>query len=410
MITLRDYQVDAVKKGKSILRQYRLLFLAMQVRTGKTLTALSMCSGAKNVLFITKKIAIDSIEADYAKGEFDFYIEVINYESLSKISDQKWSVIITDESHGMGAFPKASKRAKDVKALFKKNPEAYHILLSGTPTPESYSQIYHQLWVNPNTPFIEYPNFYKWSHYFVNIKDRKIAYGRIIKDYSDANKQLIGKFIKHLVVSVTQKEADFKSEIRETILTVPMSAKTHKICDELLEHRLYIDDDIEIIADTPVKLQSKLHQLFSGTIKNDDGTRTIIDTSKAEFVKDTFKGQKIAIFYKFIAELQLLKETFGDNLCTDLETFDSTDKNIALQIVSGREGISLRNAKSLVFYNIDFSATSYWQGRDRMTTKDRLVNDVYWIFSQAGIEEKIYKTVLGKKTYTNYYFKRDYLK
>jgi len=120
MITLRDYQADIVKRGKSILREYRLLYLAMEVRTGKTLTALSMCTGAKNVLFITKKIAIDTILEDYDKGEFKFHIEVINYESLSKIPDLKWDVIITDEAHGMGAFPKASKRAKDVKALLKK--------------------------------------------------------------------------------------------------------------------------------------------------------------------------------------------------------------------------------------------------------------------------------------------------
>ena len=31
----------------------------------------------------------------------------------------------------------------------------------------------------------------------------------------------------------------------------------------------------------------------------------------------------------------------------------------------------------LEYYNIDFSATSYWQSRDRMTTKNRLESDVY---------------------------------
>jgi hypothetical protein len=71
--------------------------------------------------------------------------------------------------------------------------------------------------------------------------------------------------------------------------------------------------------------------------------------------------------------------------------------NIALQIVSGREGISLKNADYLVYYNIDFSATSYWQSKDRMTTKDRLNNNVYWIFAKDGIEYDIYKAVTKKK-------------
>ena len=92
-----------------------------------------------------------------------------------------------------------------------------------------------------------------------------------------------------------------------------------------------------------------------------------------------------------------------------LEEFNSTDKNIALQIVSGREGISLRKAMALVYYNIDFSATSYWQSRDRMTTKERLQNKVYWVFSKNGIENDIYKAVVKKKDYTLKHFKRDLL-
>jgi len=116
---------------------------------------------------------------------------------------------------------------------------------------------------------------------------------------------------------------------------------------------------------------------------------------------------KIGIFYKFKEELNALKSIYGDNLCTDLETFNTTKKSIALQIVSGREGISLKEAKILVYYNIDFSATSYWQSRDRMTTKERLKNDVYWIFSRGGIEADIYKAVTKKKDYTLRHFNRD---
>ena len=80
-----------------------------------------------------------------------------------------------------------------------------------------------------------------------------------------------------------------------------------------------------------------------------------------------------------------------------------------MQIVSGREGISLRKAEALVYYNIDFSATSYWQSRDRMTTKDRKYNKIYWVFSKGGIEKQIYKSVLNKKDYTLKHFKKDLL-
>ena len=77
--------------------------------------------------------------------------------------------------------------------------------------------------------------------------------------------------------------------------------------------------------------------------------------------------------------------------------------------MSGREGISLRQAVALVYYNIDFSATSYWQSRDRMTTQDRRESDIYWVFADRGIETKIYKAVSNKKDYTLSHFRNDVL-
>ena len=134
----------------------------------------------------------------------------------------------------------------------------------------------------------------------------------------------------------------------------------------------------------------------------------VIDDSKGVFIKDYFKGKKIGIFYKFKAEYDLLKSVFGDELTNDISEFNEKNKNIALQIVSGREGISLRKADYLIFFNIDFSATSYWQARDRLTTMDRLNNEVFWIFSEGGIEEKIYNTVVKKKDFTTSIFKKEY--
>ena len=44
-----------------------------------------------------------------------------------------------------------------------------------------------------------------------------------------------------------------------------------------------------------------------------------------------------------------------------------------------------------------------------MTTKERLENDVYWVFANKGIEDKIYKAVTKKKDYTLSHFKKDLL-
>jgi SNF2 family DNA or RNA helicase len=406
---LRDYQKKIAEKSIAIIKERGFVYLAMEVRTGKTLTSLSIAQALdkKSVLFITKKKAISSIDNDYNLLNPKFYLHTINYESLHKISkDLKFDMIVVDEAHSIGAFPKPSKRAVDVASLIYNN-RADVILMSGTPTPESYSQIYHQVFGIRNNPFNGFRNFYGFARQYVNIKERMINSLRI-RDYSEGYQSIMDA-MKPYMIAYSQKEAGFKVVTNEKVLYVDMLQTTYNLAEEL-QRRLVIEGKDEIVlADTPVKLMMKLHQIYSGTVKFESGQSMVIDNSKAKFIRKFFHGMKIGIFYKFKAELEALKGVYGDALTTELSVFEDTDKNIALQIVSGREGISLKKASALVYYNIDFSATSYWQSRDRMTTKDRLENDVYWMFSRGGIEKKIYKAVTNKKDYTLSHFKKDLL-
>jgi hypothetical protein len=279
--------------------------------------------------------------------------------------------------------------------------------MSGTPTPESYSQMYHQVYVSPRNPFSKYKNFYRFCDSYVDVFT-KIINGLLINDYSKGRKDVLIK-MKPYTIRYTQKEAGFKVKTTEKVLYVEMEKTTYSLAKSLSKNLVVEGKDEVILADTPVKLMMKLHQIYSGTVKFESGKAQVLDHSKAHFIRSKFANVKIGIFYKFKAELKALKSAYGDDLTTDLEEFNETDKSIALQIVSGREGISLRKARYLVYYNIDFSATSYWQSKDRMTTKERLKNDVYWIFSKRGIEDGIYKTVLNKKDYTLNHFRKDLL-
>lgn len=410
MVEFRDYQKDIISQAERILKVNRFVYLAMEVRTGKTLTSLGAANnmvGVNNVLFVTKKKAISSIENDYNLLKPRYEITIINYESLHKISKTGWDLIVVDEAHGLGAFPKPSSRAKKIKELIQFN-NPYVIFLSGTPTPESYSQMYHQIYGLPNNPFSKYSNFYKFAKDWVYVVQRKIN-GFNVNDYS-SGKEAIIRMMKPYTISYTQKQAGFESSIDEQILRVRMRPITYTLCNAIKKDLVIEGEDEVILADTGAKLMSKMHQLYSGTVKFESGNSKVIDTSKADFIKFKFEGKKIGVFYKFKEELNALKSVFGNDLCTELSDFDSGDYSvIALQIVSGREGISLRNADFIVFYNIDFSATSYWQARDRMTTKDRKHNKVFWIFSEFGIEDKIYRAVSSKKDYTLKHFKNDLL-
>lgn len=402
---LRNYQKELANKGVTILTVHGIVYLAMEVRTGKTLTALEIANlyGSKNVLFITKKKAIKSIEKDYKDFGYTFNLTVINNESLHLLHGE-YDLLISDEHHRNGAFPKPNKVTQLIKQKYANLPM---IFLSGTPHPESYSQIFHQFWISNNTPFGYYSNFYKWAKDFVIEKKKYLGYANV-NDYSQAKMEIIKPIIEKYFIRFTQKEAGFETSVNENILYCDMLDITYNVAKQLKKDKVVQGVFETILADTGVKEMSKLHQIYSGTVKFESGKSAILDHSKGFFIKDKFEGEKIAIFYKFKEEFNLLKEVFGELLTDDLSEFDNSNKNIALQIVSGREGISLAKAKYLVYFNIDFSAVSYWQSRDRLTTMERTANDVYWIFSKGGIESKIYKAVSNKKDFTLSVFKKTY--
>jgi len=411
MKQLRDYQVRIANDATDILKRKGFVYLACQVRVGKTLMALETCKlfKAKKVLFITKIKAFSSIEQDYWDFKYLNYFDltIINKESIHKIETNDFDIIVCDEAHGLfGTYPKPNEFTKIYRKRFFEIPV---ILLSGTMNPESYSQLFHQFWICKYAPFKEYKNFYQWANEYVDIKLKYLGYAQV-KDYSNARKKDFWHHIRYHILTFTQAEAGFTTDVKENILKVKMKPITYAITERLIKDLVVTSASSgkQIIADTGVKLQQKIHQLFSGTIKYEDGTTQVIDDTKAVFIKDKFKGKKIAIFYNFVAELDMLKQTFGNDLTTDLNEFNATNKNIALQIVSGREGISLAKADYLIFLNLQFSAVSFWQSRDRLTTMERKSNEIFWIFAENGIEERIYKRVLDKKDFTLSCFKKDF--
>lgn len=416
MITLRHEQRQTVDKAKPILQEKKIVYLAAEVRTGKNIMSFTLAyeMGWKRVCFITKKNAIEGVQKDYAQLAFFPVCIITNFEQVIKLLNvYQFDGFIIDESHANGAFPKPSQRTKNIRELVGHKPV---ILMSGTPTPESPSQIYHQFWISQFGPFQRYTNFYKWARDFVDVKKRFIN-GFPVNDYSKAKEAEITATIEPYMVRLSQQDAGFTSYVEEQILWVDIDQRLYKLMEVLKKHKYYkMKNGDEIIADTPVKLQSLFHQISSGTVnitkvenEKEVKIKHILDESKAWFIKSKFAGQKIAIFYKFIAEGNLLRKVFPNNTESPDE-FNKYDHLVYIkQIVSGREGVNLSTADALIMYNIDFSATSYWQGRARMQTKDRVKESkLFWIFSKHGIEKFVHKAVVKKQNYTKAFFVKDF--
>ena len=154
-----------------------------------------------------------------------------------------------------------------------------------------------------------------------------------------------------------------------------------------------------ILADSAVKLMSKQHQLGSGTIIFDSGNTGIIDNSKAIYIKENFNG-KLAIFYYFKQELEMLLDIFKDKATTDLKEFNTTDKHFIGQQYSSAMGVNLSKADKLIYLNFGFSGTNFVQSLDRLTIKERKETEVYFILAKNTLDYNILKVVEQKKNFT----------
>ena len=405
---LRDYQERISDEAVKRLNDFGLCYLAMECRTGKTLTALATAQkyNAKRVLFLTKLKAIASVKDDYNALAPNYEIEIINYESAHKLNGQ-FDFIILDEAHCLGAYPRPSKRTEQVKSICSNSPVLF---LSGTPTPESYSQLYHQLWVCDRSPFSRFVNFYKWAKDgYVDVRQKKVN-GYSINDYSRANSVKITEAVKHQFLSYSQEDAGFSCNIVERELPCHMSWETRSLIRDLKRKRiLELTDGSVVLGDTPAKLISKLHQLSGGTVIAEDDTHLIVDESKALRIRDVFQGKKIAIFYVYKSELDLLCSVFPEWTDSPEEFQHSEDKIFISQVRKAREGVRLDSAEAIVFYNLEYSYLSYEQGKNRIMSKERTAPaPVYFAISDCGIDGDILEAVRNKKDFTASYYAKKY--
>src|SRR5690625_3066004 len=163
------------------------------------------------------------------------------------------------------------------------------------------------------------------------------------------------------------------------------------------------------MGETPAKLLGKLHQINNETemIEDELGeTKAIILSNyKARLIKERCKRSKIAKMYYTIKKLEIVKEVYGEEITEDIEEYNNTDKNIALQQRT-TEGVNLGKADYLVFLNFGFSGKDFTQSIDRITVRGRESMEIYFIFEEGGIMEDVYNTVSQKKDFNTKEFKK----
>lgn len=391
------HQIETAEEAISILRQNMIVYLAMEERTGKTLSAILVCEELRisKVLVVTKKKALpgwfDTLKAFQHTKVFD----VVNYHQAKKRIGIAYDLIILDESHNyISAYPKPGLIWKQIKALTAGVPLIY---ISATPYAQGPQQLYHQFALSSWSPWLRFKNFYKWFAEYGRPFTLEIN-GIERPQYTKTHMDKILQDVNHLFITKTRQDLGFRHEPEDHIHWIELDHQTKKVYNELLEHELVELPIGTLVCDTKVKLRTTLHQIEGGTVKIEDERYILVNDEKVRYILAKWGDtEDLVIMYNFIKEADKLAQYFN--------------KATILQATSNAEGVDLHKFKTLVVYSQDYSTARHTQRRARQANLGRKEPiHVHFLLVKKAISAQVYRTVsINKKNYVDSVFDKEKL-
>lgn len=394
MITPWPYQEELSNEALEIIRANGLVYLAMEERTGKTITALLVAekSEVKHILIVTKKKA----SADWKKTLSNMTLTkkyfLATYHMLKDVPVDAFDLVLLDESHNyISSYPKPGKIWKELRPLVKMKPIVY---ISATPHAQGPQMLYHQFALCSWSPWAKHSNFYSWFQIYGKPYTREIN-GINIPQYDRAHEEMILNCVRHLFITKTREELGFEHEPEDELHFIELANNTKAVYNILVKDELIELSVGMLVADNKSKMRTSLHQLEGGTIKIDNDYFVLGNTEKVDYILNNFGDREdLVIMYNFKAELTKLQQHFK--------------KAALLQATSYAEGVDLHKYSDLVIYSQDYSTARHTQRRARQCNKERDTPiTVHYLLVKKGISEQVYKTVsVNKKNYVDSVFNK----
>lgn len=401
------HQLEIADQGYKVLQDNAILYLAMEERTGKSLTALLIAEMAAviKVLIITKKKALPGWLELLTEYEPNKFYLATNYHQICKLDSTDWDLIIIDEAHNyISAFPTKSKIWNSIRPITRDKPIIY---LSATPHAQTPAQLYHQLALSDWSPWANCSNYKAW-HRIYGIPYTKYLYQREVPMWDRVEDEMVMARVKHLFITKTRKELGFEHEPKDKLHYVPLEDTTIELYNTILKDKIYLAGDTEIVCDVVAKLRTSLHMLEGGVAKselmilNRNGDpvakptyHVLTNNEKVSYIKEHWgDSEDIAIMYNYIAEGVKLHDKFR--------------KARILQATSYAEGVDLHKVQHLIIYSQDFSTARHTQRRARQANlfREHPIT-VHFLLVKKGISEEVYNTVsINKVNYVDSLFER----
>lgn len=407
------HQTNIAKEAVDIIKEHMIVYLAMEERTGKSLTSLLIAEdlAVQNVLIITKKKALTDWKQLLIDAKLTKNYTVINYHMAWKV-DKKYDLVLLDECHNyLSSYPKigaTSAQLTELRKQGKPNKSIYDavkrlcfqkpiIYISATPYAQGPQLLFHQFALSSWSPWRKYSNFYNWFRAYGKPYTIKLQ-GREVQQYDRCETNMVVEMSEHLFITKTREELGFEHEPEDVLHYIDLSSSTRMVYNELMEEQLAFFPGMTepLVCDTTMKLRTALHMLEGGVAKQDREYLELGNCEKIDYIKDNFHdSEDLVIMYNYIAEKTKLEDHF--------------EHARILQATSYAEGVDLSSHKNLVIYSQDFSTARHTQRRARQCNlkRDKPIN-VHYLLVKKAISEQVYKTVsLNKKNFVDSVFLRE---
>lgn len=354
-------------------------------------------------------------------------VEAFSYDKGEKLAKEfigsRRVMVVVDESSRI-----KTPGAKRTKSITRVGREAtFRRILTGTPVTQSPLDIYAQFtFLDP--AILGYSSYYAFRNHFATIEgpyNQVVAYNNM-----DELKALIEPF----TFRVTRDEClDLPPKLYAT-RRVELSKEQQKLYDQMRDDMIAELSEHERVTATIVLTQLlRLQQIVGGfaPVERDEDDQVVTkayqlpgDNPKVAALLDIAEDTqgKIVVWARFRAEIALiaasLRKAYGNDSVAELHggieqedrtkarhDFQNPDSPVRFLVgnqATGGLGITLTEAKTVVYYSNTFSLEERLQSEDRVHRIGQSKNVEYIdLVARKTIDEKVVKALRKKKKYAD---------
>lgn len=317
-------------------------------------------------------------------------VYVINSELLKWMYDygfSKYGMIVIDESVAFKNYK--SIRFKTIIGFTS----IYTILLSGTPCPNGYLDLWSQIYILDRGKLFG-KTFYEYrSKYFKQI-DR---YGY---KWKCINPKEIEEKLK--TISISMKSEDYLELPDRIYLTRSFKLPNIEEYRAFEKERLLQIGDSTIVAETASVIANKLLQYCNGVIYDEFKNEVFVHDQKIQILKDIinkYPNDNLLVAYNYISDLHQLQKHFKEGvLYSSDKKADWNKGKIKLMFTnpqSSSEGLNLQDGGHIIiWYGLTWNLKTYLQFNKRLhrlgQTKPVII---IRITSKETVEERMMKVL-----------------